>query len=314
MSEATQTPDLSYTAGVAAERRSRLFKETANATMSRIALGLAYVLRPKRIGGLPGLAWVMARDVLELGSQPPSPETALTAPDGLVGIVRDLSAPTLLAGYRSGLYPFCHIGPMKWWAPRERSLLAPEAMHIGKNLRRLLRKTDFTVTFDRAFDEVVAACAEPRPGRPRLTWITPRIMNAFAALFDEGHAHSFEVWSPDGQLVGGGYGLAVGRVFFTESQFSRVRDGSKVGFASLNHHLARWSYVANDGKGHVLNLAEFGFNPMPRADFNALLARYAHGGGRAGRWAMEIPLAETASAGQAGRADAPQPLRVRART
>ncbi|MCV5231811.1 leucyl/phenylalanyl-tRNA--protein transferase family protein, partial [Escherichia coli] len=84
-----------------------------------------------------------------------------------------------------------------------------------------MRKTDYRVTFDQAFDEVIAACAEPRKGRPLLTWITPKIMHLYAALHDMGAAHSFEVWSADGRLVGGGYGIAIGRVFYTESQFSR---------------------------------------------------------------------------------------------
>jgi leucyl/phenylalanyl-tRNA---protein transferase len=115
-------------------------------------------------------------------------------------------------------FPHCHFGPIKWWARRERAVLDAAKTHTGKNLRRRLRNADFTLSFDRAFDDVVAACAEPRPGPPPLTWIMPPIMHAYAAMFDAGFAHSSEVWSLDRQLIGGGFGVALGRVFFTMSQ------------------------------------------------------------------------------------------------
>lgn len=276
-------------------RRARLFRETARQRLTRWVLGAAYVAQPKRIAALPAVLGETLRGLVGAGRDLPDPEMARTAPDGLCGVAHDLSVPTLLAAYRRGLYPFSHVGAPKWWATSERSVLAPAQAHLGKNLRRALRKAEYTVTFDRAFEEVMAACAEPRSGRPSLTWITPRIMRAYAAMFDAGHAHSFEVWDKEGTLVGGGYGVALGRVFFTESQFSRVRDGSKYGFASLNHHLAAWGYVANDGKDHKGYLAEFGFAPIPRATFHALLAEHAGAGGKAGRWSAEIPLAETAA-------------------
>ena len=116
-------------------------------------------------------------------------------------------------------------------------------------------------------------------------------MRLYAGLSDLGHAHSFEVWNANGELVGGGYGLAVGRVFFTESQFSRERDTSKLGFATLNHHLEKWGFAANDGKDETPALAEVGFELMPRAAFEALLAKNAHinaqTGGKPGRWKVE---------------------------
>ncbi len=213
---------------------------------------------------------------------------------GLAGVSNDLSVAAVMDAYRAGLYPFSHVGPMKWWASAERMVVAPQALHLGKNLRRTLRRTDLTVTFDRDFSAVIRACAEPRAGHWQLTWITPRIMRAFTGLHEAGHAHSFEVRSPEGELVGGGYGLVVGRVFFTESQFSRVRDASKIGFASLNHHLAQWGYVLNDGKDATPYLEEIGFRPMARAQFEAVLDSHGDAAARAGPWQAEVPLAVVA--------------------
>jgi leucyl/phenylalanyl-tRNA--protein transferase len=161
-----------------------------------------------------------------------------------------------------------------------------------------MKKTDYRVTFDSAFDEVIKACAGRRKGRPSgLTWITPRIMHLYAELHDRGHAHSFEVWSADGRLVGGGYGLGVGRIFYTESQFSLESNTSKMGFASFNHHLAKWGFVLNDGKDFTPTIDAMGFRAIPRAEFEALLAQHAHGSGKTGPWTVESDLATIAQQG-----------------
>jgi leucyl/phenylalanyl-tRNA--protein transferase len=172
--------------------------------------------------------------------------------------------------------------------------------HIAKRLKRDMKKSPYRVTFDTAFDQVIKACAGPRKGRPRgLTWITPQIMRLYAALYDQGHAHSFEVWSADGRLVGGGYGLAVGRIFFTESQFSRESNTSKMGFATLNHHLAKWGFVLNDGKDFTATIDAMGFRAIPRREFEALLKEHAQGSGKpgpqSGRWTVEADLATIAA-------------------
>jgi leucyl/phenylalanyl-tRNA--protein transferase len=151
--------------------------------------------------------------------------------------------------------------------------------HIVKRLRRDMRKTDYRVTFDAGFDEVIKGCAEPRKGRPLgLTWITPKIMQLYAALHDLGFAHSFEVWSAEGHLVRGGYGLATGRVFYTESQFSRESNASKMGFVSLNYHLAKWGYILKDGKDFTPTIDAMGFRAIPRAEFEAILAEHGISG------------------------------------
>jgi leucyl/phenylalanyl-tRNA--protein transferase len=169
--------------------------------------------------------------------------------------------------------------------------------HIAKRLRRDMRKTTYRVTFDETFDEVIKACAEPRKGRPvGLTWITPKIMGLYSALHDMGVAHSFEVWSDDGRLVGGGYGIAVGRVFYTESQFSRESNTSKMGFASFNHHLAKWGFLVNDGKDYTSTIDAMGFRSIPRAEFEQILAEHGSKAPRTGRWTVEDSLAAVADA------------------
>ncbi len=274
--------------------RSRLaIKETLQDKALRWVLGTAWSLKPPRLWGVPATLWMVATHyagLREIGEGVPDPDSALDHPDGLVGICEDISVDSLMAGYRAGLYPFSHIGPHKWWAPGMRMVLRIQDFHMEKNLRRKLRKKHFKVTFDRAFKDVVEGCGEPRPGRPRLTWVTPDVVEAYVALHEAGHAHSVEVWDADGNLAGGSYGVAVGQVFITESQFTRQRDASKVGFATLNRHLQEWGFVLNDGKRHTNHLAQAGFQLMPRSQFNALLARHGTSETRKGVWEVDDAL------------------------
>jgi leucyl/phenylalanyl-tRNA--protein transferase len=189
--------------------------------------------------------------------------------------VHDLSAPTLIAAYRRGLYPFGHIGPLKWWSPPNRSMLFFDEVHIARRLRRQMRQGEYSVTFDRAFTEIIAGCAGHRAGRWHLTWITPKVMRAYAALFDLGHAHSFEVWNKRGELVGGGYGVTLGASFVTESQFSYEPNTSKIGFMVLNWHLARWGFAFNDGKLMTPTCRDMGFREIRRGDYLARLREAA---------------------------------------
>lgn len=271
----------------------RPFRERPADVARRWVLGTAWSLKWPRVLGVPGTLSVLAAHMLGLGPKAgalPDPERAAPYTKGLVGVCTDLSVATLLDAYGRGLFPFCHIGPVKWWAPPQRMVLRFENFHIEKNLRRRLRNNHFDVTFDQDFRAVMEGCAEPRPGRPHLTWITPRIMDAFAALHAAGHAHSVEVWDKEGNLAGGLYGLAVGGAFFTESQFVRKRDASKVGFATLNCHLQAWGFALNDGKHATPNLAHLGFQLMPRAEFTALLAANSAPCGPSGRWQVDESL------------------------
>jgi leucyl/phenylalanyl-tRNA--protein transferase len=160
---------------------------------------------------------------------------------------------------------------------------------VEKTVRRLLRNGRFGVTFDRAFAEVVRGCASPRSGGTPLTWITPHVQALFAQAHADGHAHSVEVWE-GGTLVGGAFGLAVGRVFFTESQFHTARDASKIGFAVLNRHLQAWGFVCNDGKHPTRFLTDCGMLPMTREEFGAIAEAYGAEQGRVGRWETDLAL------------------------
>jgi leucyl/phenylalanyl-tRNA--protein transferase len=271
-------------------RRAALFRETTSATLRRWALGTLYALRPHRVAGLPALARVWLADLMAPDLALPDPATGLANPPGLAGIVHDLSVPTLIDAYRRGLYPWAHIPPLKWLSPPQRCVLSFDQFHISRRLRSRLRQKRHTVTFDRDFEGVIAACAEPREGRWPLTWITPRIMQAYAALHDEGYVHSFEVSNKAGDLVGGGYGVAVGGAFVIESQFSRESGASKIGFCMLNWHLARWGFVLNDNKGPTQNVLEMGFRTIPRAEYLARLAAAQRLPDKIGRWRVETGL------------------------
>ncbi|MGI8526867.1 MAG: leucyl/phenylalanyl-tRNA--protein transferase [Pseudolabrys sp.] len=272
-------------------RRATLFREAPLDRLARWTLGAAWALSPQRIGGLPALGRLWLREMLAPDRALPDPEQALDNPYGLAGIVHDLSLPALLAAYRCGLYPLAHIAPLKWWSPPQRTVLFFPETHIGKNLRRELRRGRYKVTFDRDFDAVIAACARNR----RLTWITPRVMHVFAQAFDAGHVHSFEVWNENGELAGGGYGLATGGAFVTESQFSREKNTSKLGFAVLNWHLARWGFAFNDGKLPTPALHDVGFREIPRTDFLSRLAQAGGMPGKSGRWQVEADTAAVAA-------------------
>jgi leucyl/phenylalanyl-tRNA--protein transferase len=285
---------LSAPGGAGADRRALLFRESLAGTVERWALGLAWALMPSRIRGVPNVLRLCARELLAPDFALPDPERAYDHPPGLAGIVHDLTMPTLFSAYRRGLYPFAHVGPLKWWSPPRRSLLFFDDLHIAKRLRRQMRQDGYSVTFDRDFEAVIAGCAGQRAGRWRLTWITPKIMRAYAELFDAGHAHSFEVWNARGELAGGGYGVAVGGGFVTESQFSRKPNTSKMGFTALNWHLARWDFAFNDGKLLTPTCRDMGFCEIARSDYLFKLALVERHPGKSGRWQVETDLAMVA--------------------
>lgn len=268
------------------------FREPWGRRLRRIVLGIAYALKPQRIALLPRL-WRMT---LAYYLSPKAVRDELPAwPEyitewGLAGISDDLSVPALLRNYKRGLFPVCHIGPMKWWCPSVRAVQDPQIAHVGRHVRKLIRRHNFTVTMDTDFAAVMEACAQPRPGKTPLTWITPKIMRAFYDAYKAGYAHSVEVWDAQGRLVGGLFGLAIGQVYFGESKFCRAPHASKVAVAYLHRHLAAWGYRLYDAKWMTPHLAETGFMPMPRDDFLSLLPWYTSERGDVGRWAVDPNL------------------------
>lgn len=279
-------------------RRADLFQESWNGWAQRWVLGTAYALKPQYIKSAPHLIWHSARDLLSGGTVIPDRKRTQSTPDTFGGICRDISADTVLAAAKQGFFPWCHCGPLKWWTREKRMVLFFKDYHIAKRLSRDMRKAPYRVTFDQAFADVISACAGHRSyNRHSLTWITPKIMRLYSDLFDQGHAHSFEVWDAEGKLIGGGYGVSVGRVFITESQFSLASNTSKMGFAVLNYHLAKWGYILNDGKDFTPTIDSMGFHHITRAEYETILDTdgvIGERGGKVGRWAVEADLATVA--------------------
>ena len=251
------------------------FHEPLLQRSQRIANAIAYLLLPKRIAELPALSKAVLRSWLRGGVEHPNADDGHAQPEGFAGLIRNPSSLSLLAAHRRGFFPQSHMGPLQWWTRAQRFVLHLDECRIPKTLRNEMRKARCFVTFDQAFDAVIAACAEPRPGRPKLTWITPQIMHLYSHLHGMGHAHSFEVWDESGALVGGGYGVAIGRIFVTESLFSRTGSASKMGLQSLNYHLRAWGFVLNDVKDHAPHLAGIGTRHITRAEYDALLVEHA---------------------------------------
>jgi leucyl/phenylalanyl-tRNA--protein transferase len=163
------------------------------------------------------------------------PDPRAADADGLLATGGDLEPATLLAAYRRGVFPWPMDGvDLLWWSPDPRAILPPDGVHVSRSLARTLRSRRFRVTIDAAFDDVLAACAEPRAGEDD-TWITPAIRGAYGRLHRLGWAHSVEVWADDA-LAGGLYGVAIGALFAAESMFHRISDASKVALVALGQH------------------------------------------------------------------------------
>jgi len=208
----------------------------------------------------------------EFESFPPL-EKAMTYPNGLLAIGGDLSAPRLLHAYRRGIFPWFSENEMiHWWSPDPRMVLYPAEFHISRSLKKSIRKNDFYYSMDRAFEEVIQACAEPRKSQQG-TWITKEMQQAYIRLHKMGKAHSVEIWK-DSQLVGGLYGIAIGRVFFGESMFSRVTDASKAAFLSLTRILDESGFELIDCQVYSEHLETLGAREIDRKFFEKLLQQY----------------------------------------
>jgi leucyl/phenylalanyl-tRNA---protein transferase len=203
----------------------------------------------------------------------PPINSALSEPDGLLAVGGCLSKARLLNAYRLGIFPWNSPDePILWWSPDPRLVLFPDNLVISHSLAKTLRKQKFTITFDRVFADVIKACAMPRKDELG-TWITQDIYQAYHDLHQSGYAHSAEAWL-NGELVGGLYGIAMGRVFFGESMFFSKTDASKVAFASLVEQLKHWGYKLVDCQVSTRHLINFGAEEIARIDFTNLLNQY----------------------------------------
>jgi leucyl/phenylalanyl-tRNA---protein transferase len=206
-----------------------------------------------------------------LDERPIFPPPAAARADGLLAIGGDLSIARLLAAYRQGIFPWYAEGdPILWWSPDPRLILEPDGLKVTRSLRALMRKDRFQVTFDTAFSRVVAACAETPRGDEFATWIHPEIAAAYGALHELGYAHSAESWEA-GELVGGLYGVALGRCFFGESMFSWRSNASKVALAALVALLRSRNVHLIDCQVTSAHLLSLGAREIPRDTFLRLL-------------------------------------------
>jgi leucyl/phenylalanyl-tRNA--protein transferase len=196
----------------------------------------------------------------------PPVDTALVEPNGLLAAGGGLGVARLLQAYARGIFPWFGEGdPVLWWAPDPRLVLPTDAVHISHTLRRRLRRADYEATFDRAFPDVLRACAGPRRGEDG-TWLVPAMRRAYLRLFAAGAAHSIEIWM-DGELAGGLYGVALGRMFFGESMFSARTDGSKIALVILAAQLARWGFPMIDCQLRTAHLVTMGATEIERRTF-----------------------------------------------
>jgi leucyl/phenylalanyl-tRNA--protein transferase len=221
----------------------------------------------------------------------PFPDVSLAErePDGLLAVGGDLSVPRLVNAYRHGIFPWFNAGdPILWWSPDPRTVLVPSRLHVSRSLRKTLRRGLFEVTMDRAFDRVIAACAGPRPDSEG-TWLVPQMIRAYEQLHREGWAHSVEVWS-NGELVGGLYGVAIGRAFFGESMFSRASDASKVALVHLCRTLEEWDFGLVDCQVLTGHLLRMGAAQIAREDFVELLDRLCAHPEPPGSWYQRSPI------------------------
>lgn len=227
-----------------------------------------------------------------LGASPDAPfppaRHALAEPEGLLAMGGDLHPTRLLNAYRHGIFPWYSEGePILWWCPDPRVVFRTESFRLSSRFRRDLRRSTWAIRADTAFADVLAACADtPRRGQDG-TWITPQMREAYLELHRLGHAHSIEVFDregPGGRLVGGLYGVAVGRMFFGESMVSLASGGSKAAFGALSYRLREWGWPLIDGQVENPHLMSLGAERWPRPRFLGDVRRLTERPGRNDRW------------------------------
>ncbi len=229
--------------------------------------------------------------ILRTGSLDPFPpvDAALRDPDGLLAAGGDLSPDRLLDAYRHGIFPWFSPGdPILWWSPDPRTVFETGKIHISKKLYRELRRCNLTIRADTAFAEVMLACAAPRTTQ-RGTWITQDMFDAYRHLHDLGFAHSVEIYNGD-ELVGGIYGVALGRMFYGESMFSRATNGSKIALVALCRMLRDNGFPLLDAQVASPHLTTMGAIEMSRGEFVAHIADYTEQPGLPGKWTTLWPI------------------------
>ncbi len=204
--------------------------------------------------------------IFRLGPLPIFPPAEVAEPEGLLAVGGDLSAPRLLEAYRKGIFPWYDEPPILWWSPDPRLVLFPDELHVSRSLRATIRKGVYEVRFDTSFRDVIRSCAQIKRKHEDGTWINDDIVQAYANLHELGFAHSAECWQGN-ELVGGLYGINLGRCFFGESMFARKSDASKVALVGLVGELKRRGVELIDCQVTTEHLLSLGAREIPRAEF-----------------------------------------------
>ncbi|ALO46213.1 leucyl/phenylalanyl-tRNA--protein transferase [Pseudohongiella spirulinae] len=219
----------------------------------------------------------------------PPADQALKEPAGLLAVGGDLRPERLLAAYRQGIFPwYDDSSPILWWSPDPRMVLEPAQVHVSRSLRKTLRRNTCHISMDCAFDEVIGYCAGLRQ-ESQGTWITEDMQRAYRTLHKLGYAHSVEVWQQQ-QLVGGLYGIALGRMFFGESMFSLADNASKIAFVALCRQLSEWHFDMIDCQMPTEHLSSLGARPVARTEFLHRLSRNAQNPDQTGYWKFTAEL------------------------
>ena len=216
-------------------------------------------------------------------------------PDGLLAAGGDLSSPRLLAAYRLGIFPWFDDGqPILWWSPDPRCVMFPKEFYVSRRLKRDLRQSTAMIRFNVGFNQVIRECAEPRFAEQG-TWITTDMISAYGQLHEEGWAHSVEIWQDDA-LVGGLYGLAIGKVFFGESMFSRQDNASKFALYALSQYLDDHGFQLIDCQVASQHLLSLGAKMLPREKFSRMLQAGCESSAKFVNWPdSPLPVAEISS-------------------
>lgn len=221
------------------------------------------------------------------------PPPRLATPEGLLAAGGDLSPERLLLAYRTGIFPwYSDDEPILWWSPDPRLVLYPRDVHISRSLAKVIRRGDFTLSLDRAFERVIRACASVRDRSGEGTWIVPDMVEAYCGLHGRGYAHSVEAWQGQ-RLAGGLYGVSLGRGFFGESMFARVANASKVALAALAAYLESEGFDFIDCQVTTGHLQRMGAREIPRELYLEELRRSLQAPSRVGKWQMPVDAPAT---------------------
>ena len=212
------------------------------------------------------------------------PSVELAEDNGLLAVGGDLSPERLLLAYRSGIFPWYSEGdPLLWWSPSPRLIIFPAEFKVPRRLARLVLQKKYSVTMDRAFRQVITACAGTDKRQEKGTWITDDMLEAYCLLHDMGYAHSVECWLDD-ELAGGLYGISLGGIFFGESMFSIQPNSSKIALVSLIKKLQEWNFDCIDCQMKTEHLMQFGAQEIPGNHFRKLLDKSIAHPDQRGKW------------------------------